>query len=231
MGDTNNEVVRVGQSDHRISRRTFLKLAGAAVASLVVPGCIEVNDPDGTTVLFQEVSEGQAIDLVLPNQMNGTPVTIEYGKHDEFDFTPLQLREDKKHNVIFQPFKDGASTVRMMGEITDPHIYEMMPNPELGDIPVHTYPSAISEMSSQGRSILDARQKYHVLRVVTRLSDYMGDRKPNAETNAHPWGPHPVDKFGEGACIGTLKMDNGKQVFEVTRFVQDLRALVPARPK
>jgi hypothetical protein len=237
-GDQNNEVIRVGQSPKLYTRREALKLAGWSAGGVALEALLSacgVKESE-LRVPYREIEEGQAVELNLPGEFNLSSVVIEYPPHGG-DFTPLQIRQDVSHEDIFIDFKDGASRERKMGEVTDRRIYRMIANPELKDkvtgepFDIHMYPSAVTELNAAGQTVLPPNQEYNVLRVVTHLSDYIGDRKPNAETNAHPWGSNPVTQFGEGACIGTLKRADGKQIFEVIGFVQQLDALKMAPVK
>ena len=232
MAGDNSEVVRVGQSDHRFSRRDFLKAAvgglGAMTLSQFLTAC---GVKEGSLeVDFKEVLDGQSVNLILPGEINPTPVVVEYPKHG-IDFTPLQMRQDANKHDTFQPFTDGATTTRKMGELTSQQIFRVTTNPVLDGIAIHTYPSAVTEMGAAGQSALPPNQEYFALKVITRLSDYLGDHKPEVEYNGHQWGSNPVTEFGVGAYVATLEKINGKMTLHGGRFVQDWRAFVPAPAK
>jgi hypothetical protein len=220
-----------------LSRRDVLRLAAYAGGGLTLEALLAAcGVREGTLKMdFRDLQEGQTVKLISPGEINSTQVVIEYPQHGA-DFTPLSIRQDVGHEDMFKSFEDGASRERKMGELTDQHIYRMVANPALKDkssnpIPIGMYPSAASVYNAEGKTVIPPNQEFYVMKVITRLSDYLDDHHPNAEKNAHLWGEHPVAQFGEGACIGTLKMVDGKQVFKVMGFVQDLRALVPAPVK
>ena len=71
MAGENSGAVLVGQSDHRISRRDFLKLTvgglGAMTLSQFLTAC---GVKEGSLeVDFREVLDGQSVNLILPGEI------------------------------------------------------------------------------------------------------------------------------------------------------------------
>lgn len=222
--------VHVGQFPKGgLSRRDFLKVTGTAAGSLLLAAC-GIKTPEGTgSVEYREVLDGQTVNLILPGEMNPTPVVIQYPQHG-LDFTPLEIRQDKGHDT-FQPFEDGTRRTRMMGELVTQQVFAVAPNPKLEGVDIHTYPSAITDINAQGMSVLPAHQIFHALSVITVPTDYIGDRQQPVELNGHPIGSRPVESFGVGALLGGVSTVDGKPTFLAGMFIHDLRALVSAPAK
>ncbi len=238
-GNGNQELVGQFPPPKKLySRRDFLKLGGAGVAATLLAAC-GIKPTETTTspsiverAPYREVENGQTINLVLPGEINRSPVVIQYDQQGN-DITPLQIREDKNHQETFLAFTNGGTTSRKMGEVVLPQIYRVVANPNIIDkdgnpCPLHIYPSAVSETGSSDWSVLPQGVETYALPVITCVSDVMGDNHPPMEHNGLPMSNEPVTEFGLGAYIFTLEKMNGKMTAHRGMFLHDLRAVIPA---
>ncbi len=237
MDEKGSTYVGIGRPDSGspVTRRVFLKAAGAlagagALTELLAACGVKQSE-------YAEVAGGSQT-LRLNVEGYGTepiPVIIQY--KDGVD--PLQLRlgdggsikpTSQGIEVTPLPFKDGAETKRLVGEVLGSRLVKLNRSPELGDQNVNVHHKAAPEISVDQETI-SGNVTVYGLRVITpALNGLMHRNGFEVEHNYRKPTDHPdLADFTAGWAVGQMiKTADMRDMFVVSGFVRDPRLLVPA---
>lgn len=214
--------------DNKISRRDFLKKLGLGASTILLSNVLVACDkltPEEMKITYKEVKNGDSLPLYISGRDKPENVYIQ----NFFpDLDPLQIRQKEARDIAL-PFKDGAETARMLGEVTNPTLFKVKgKNSSLGDeITVGVYPSVTGNLvSTEGRHDLNFSDNLYAIPVIVANQSYFEDDAP-AEVNKgekfkiNAW--REVENFGSGLMVGMLGEDNR---FMASGYVCDARAVV-----
>jgi hypothetical protein len=213
--------------DNKISRRDFLKKLGLGASTILLSNVLVACDkltPEEMKITYKEVKNGETLPMYISGREKPENV---YMQNFFPDLDPLQIRQKDGKDVAL-PFKNGAETVRMLGEVTNPTLFKVTgKNPDLGEeITVGVYPEVTGNLvSTEGRHDLNFSDNLYAIPVIVANQSYLEDEAP-AETNKgekykiNAW--REVENFGNGLVVGTLGQDNR---FMISGYVCDARAL------
>lgn len=228
-----------GKSDKLPSRRDVLKATAATGAGLSLLGSLaELLTACGTTESeYAEVAGGNQT-LRLNIEGYGTePIPVIIQCKDGVD--PLQLRlgdggsirpTSQGIDVTPLPFKDGAETKRLVGEVLGSRLVKLKRSPELGDQNVNVHHKAAPEISVDQETISGNDTVYGLSVITPALNGLTHRNGLEVEHNHRKPKDYPdLRDFTAGWAVGQLiQTADGKHMFVVSGFVRDSRLLVPA---
>jgi len=214
-----------------ISRRNFLKVAGAGFIALLGYKLHEKFSNLETKPTFLEVNKGDPLPLKLSGKAELQYVGIDYHESDERLSGRLQIRMIDGKIVSPLPFEEGTSRIRKVGEVLDTTLYKVKKSSKLSDkFTVGVYPNAEPPITGLIRMDLPEDIELYGISVITAPIDYMKEGKLPVELNGNTYysgvygsSDRNLKFFGQGFAVGLLSEDTKK--FEVLGYVNDARAL------
>lgn len=237
----NTPSITISPKQEGMSRNSFLKLGAAGLAGLAFWKSAEYFGD-----LVEEVKNHPTYDEIVNNQsipllLNGTnefkDTEISYDVKVPNLLGNLQVRKQDGQIVMPIKLQPGERTVRMVGEILDPTLYELKKNKLLPeDVTVSYYPNGEPPFGKLNiSSELPNESSVFGIKVITWSNDYMADNgqpheinRKNVTEKGEVINTDNLSYFGEGWAIGNYNRDENK--FRVIGYVTDARALEVVNP-
>lgn len=241
-----NTVNRTSASDkntkhNELGRRDFLKMVGAGgVLTLLgwkaLDSVIDILDEVKSHPSYYEINEGTTIPLLLNGGNEFKNTKIIYDVIDPSFLGKLQARKQDGEVVMPIKLQPGERTIRMVGEILEPALYELKKSELLPEnVTVSYYPNGEPPKNTDKASNLPNEARVFGIKVITWDSDYVDDNKQPYEINKRNSNERgeitkfgDLSYFGEGWAIGAYNKE--ENVFKVIGYVSDVRALEVVNP-
>jgi len=224
-----------------MSRKSFLKVGGVAAASAVVlTACKPGAEGERRKDEFAEIEAGDMVTL----QVNGSEKDVVINYYDDF-FKAMNGRIQRAQARVesrgigpikpeVEPFKPGASTERMVGELLEKQITTWTVADEFATsgVGIHEMPGPATHIAPPDRR-LNKGQNISGIRVITSLANTVPGEQPSENNaNHNSWSPSSEPpQFGQGLLVGEMRtLADGNPVFNVYGYVPDARAMVPVNP-
>lgn len=215
----------------KLSRRDFLKVAGAALGGVLLPSVLESCSPRSVEKepAYFEIDANDELMLNVQGREGVTKVIIYYPGFPLKDAEKLQVRQVDGKSV-YLPFQNGASRIRMVGEILEPVLFKVRKSsqlPEGTEVAVYVNASPPTGADTFQRRKLPEGDDVFGLPVITARMDWLQDGNSlfeiNAKTPAEAW--MNLSQFGKGYAVGQFSQGERGYGFGVVGYVLDGRAL------